>query len=304
MHTHIAGGKVNTARVMRPEDVKSGIRRNPGFRAESGYTVPNSYGIGYRYARMGYTTAFEPANPPISAFHTHEELDAIPMIDKGTFVLSGNNWNVMEYTKKGDMEKLAAYMAWLLNRTKSYGIKVVNPGGIEAWAYGKNMRGLDDVVPYFEVTPADIINSLVKVNEELSLPHPVHLHCNNLGVPGNFETTLQSMKLVEGIENKDRPVLHVTHVQFNSYAGDSWKTFSSGAEEIARYVNKVDNITVDMGQPVFGSATTMTADAPAQFALHKLTKAKWSNMDVELETGAGILPFFYSPKNPVTAWKM
>ena len=301
MHSHIAGGKVNTARVMRPEDIKSSVRVNPGFRAESGYTVPNSYGIGYRYARMGYTTVFEPANPPLSSFHTHEELDAIPMVDKGTLVLSRNNWNVMQFVREKDIEKLKAYMSWLIFKTKSYGIKVVNPGGIEAWAYGKNMRGLDDVVPYFEVTPREIITSLVKANEELSLPHSVHLHCNNLGVPGNYETTIASMKLVRGMENRNRQVLHVTHVQFNAYAGDSWKTFSSGAEEIAKYVNGQDNITIDMGQPVFGSATTMTADAPAQFALHKLTRAKWANMDVELETGSGILPFYYSPKNPVTA---
>ncbi len=301
MHSHIAGGKINTARVMRPDDINSRKRVNPGLRAEAGYTVPNSYGIGYRYARMGYTTVFEPANPPLSAFHTHEELDAIPMVDKGALVLTGNNWNVMKFVKERDVEKLVAYLSWLIYRTKSYGIKVVNPGGIEAWAYGRNMRGLDDTVPHFEVTPREIITHLIKANETLNLPHSVHLHCNNLGVPGNYETTIESMKLAKGFENRDRQVLHVTHVQFNAYAGDSWKTFSSGAEEIAKYVNSQDNITIDMGQPVFGSATTMTADAPAQFALHKLTRAKWGNMDVELETGAGIIPFYYSPKNPVTA---
>ncbi len=301
MHSHIAGGKMNTARVMRPDDINSRKKVNPGFRAESGYTVPNSYGIGYRYARMGYTTVFEPANPPLSALHTHEELDAIPMVDKGALVLTGNNWNVMNFVRERDIEKLKAYLSWLIFKTKSYGIKIVNPGGIEAWAYGKNMRGLDDTVPHFEVTPREIITNLIRANESLNLPHSVHLHCNNLGVPGNFETTIESMKLAEGFNNPERQVLHVTHVQFNAYAGDSWKTFSSGAGEIAKYVNSHDNITIDMGQPVFGSATTMTADAPAQFALHKLTKAKWGNMDVELETGAGIIPFYYSPKNPVTA---
>ena len=29
---------------------------------------------------------------------------------------------------------------------------------------------------------------------DLGLPHPVHIHCNNLGLPGNWRTTLATME--------------------------------------------------------------------------------------------------------------
>jgi len=57
----------------------------------------------------------------------------------------------------------------------------------------------------------------MKVNEMLGLPHSVHLHCNNLGNPGNYKTTLASMELANQVKaSKDRQVLHVTHLLFNS----------------------------------------------------------------------------------------
>ena len=56
-HSHIAGAKVNVGRMMRPEDSRSGISpRTKMTRPCTGYTVPNVYAMGYRYAQMGYTT--------------------------------------------------------------------------------------------------------------------------------------------------------------------------------------------------------------------------------------------------------
>ena len=88
---------------------------------------------------------------------------------------------------------------------------------------------------------------------------------------------------------------------FHCYGGDSWKTFESKADEVAKEVNKNDNVIIDTGNVVFGDATTMTADGPMEFTLHKITGFKWTNKDVELETSSGVTPFIYSPKNPVNA---
>lgn len=301
MHAHIAGSKINTGRTMRPEEMRI-VRHTAGrLRASMGRVLLTSPAIGYEYAKIGYTTAVEAASPPIGSPHTHEELDAIPVVDKAALPVFGNWHPVFRFTAEKDREKLRAFIAWALERTKGFGVKVVNPGGVEAWMYGSNVRSLDDEVPGFGVTPREIITELVKANEELNLPHSVHLHCNNLGVPGNYQTTIETMKLVSGIKNDDRQVLHVTHVQFNAYAGSSWRDVASGAEEIAKVVNSMDNVTIDMGQPIFGHATAMTGDAPFQFTLHKLTGARWSNKDSEIEGGAGIVPIIYLPKNPVHA---
>ncbi|MEM2175800.1 MAG: formylmethanofuran dehydrogenase subunit A [Archaeoglobaceae archaeon] len=299
MHAHIAGSKINTGRTMRPEEMRV-VRNIAGkFRATVGRVLLTAPAIGYEYAKMGYTTSFEAAQPPIGALHTHEELDAIPMIDKGALPVFGNWHLVFKCIEEKNLEKLKALVAWAIERTKGFGVKVVNPGGVEAWMYGGNVKSLDDQVPGFNVTPREIITWLIKANEALGLPHSVHLHCNNLGVPGNYQTTIESIKLANGFSNAKRQVLHVTHVQFNAYAGSSWRDAASGAAEIAKVVNSMDNVTIDMGQAIFGHATAMTGDAPFQFTLHKLIGARWSNKDTEVETGAGIVPIGYLPSNPV-----
>lgn len=301
MHAHIAGSKINTGRTMRPEEMRMVRRIANRFRVSMGRVLLTSPAIGYEYARMGYTSAFEAAQPPIGALHTHEELDAIPMIDKAALPVFGNWHFVFKYVEAKDVEKLKTFIAWAIERTKGFGVKVVNPGGVEAWMYGGNVRSLDDQVPGFNVTPREIITSLIKATEELNLNHSVHLHCNNLGVPGNYQTTVETIKLASGFSNDKRQVLHVTHVQFNAYAGENWRNVSSGAAEIAKTVNSMDNVTIDMGQAIFGHATAMTGDAPFQFTLHKLLGARWSNKDSEVEGGAGIVPIIYLPKNPVHA---
>ncbi|MEM0089507.1 MAG: formylmethanofuran dehydrogenase subunit A [Archaeoglobaceae archaeon] len=299
MHAHIAGSKINTGRTMRPEEMRV-VRNIAGkFRATLGRVLLTAPAIGYEYAKMGYTTSFEAAQPPIGALHTHEELDSIPMIDKGALPVFGNWHLVFKCIEEKNLEKLKALVAWAIERTKGFGVKVVNPGGVEAWMYGGNVKSLDDQVPGFNVTPREIITWLIRANEELGLPHSVHLHCNNLGVPGNYQTTIESIKLANGFRNPKRQVLHVTHVQFNAYAGSSWRDAASGAAEIAKVVNSMDNVTIDMGAAIFGHATAMTGDAPFQFSLHKLIGARWSNKDTEVETGAGIVPIGYLPSNPV-----
>ena len=57
--------------------------------------------------------------------------------------------------------------------------------------------------------------------DELGLPHPLHLHCNNLGAPGNFTTTLETMKVLEGSR------AHLAHLQYHAYGGDDWFTMRS-----------------------------------------------------------------------------
>ena len=198
------------------------------------------------------------------------------------------------------MEMLKAFVAWLLKATRGYAIKIVNPGGVENWKWGSNVGGLDDLVYNFEVSPRQIVTSLAKVNEELGLPHTIHLHCNNLGVPGNYETTIETMEAVKGIKSKQGrdTKVHVVHCQFNALAGDDWSNVRSGAPQVAKYVNSNPHVTIDMGQAIFTDTTTMTGDGPWQFRLMNLTGSKWVNSDVEMEAGAGVVPYTFRKNNP------
>jgi len=307
IHTHIAGAEVNTGRLLRPEDHFRDVEpKSVITRSGVGHSIPSTFTTGYRYARMGYTTTITPSMPPLLARHTHEELDDTPIVDKAAFPLLGDSWFVLEYLRDNLIEECSAFVAWMMRATKGYAVKIVNPGGIEAWGFGRNVRNIDDPVPYFNITPREIIRGLCRVNQVLHLPHSVHIHTNNLGKPGNYVTALETMKCVEDLAAGDKPVIHVTHCQFSSFKGHDWRTLESGAEEISRYVNRHSHISLDMGQVVFTDTTTMTADGPFQYGLHQLSGNKWVNGDVETETSAGIVPFTYHRKSYVhaTQWSI
>jgi len=302
IHSHIAGAKVNAGRLLRPEDHFKDVEvKTAVTRSGVGYSIPSTFTTGYRYARMGYTTVMDPAMPPLKARHTHEELNDTPIIDKASYPLLGDCWFVLEYLRENMIEECAAYVAWTMNATKGYAVKLVNPGGLEAWGFGKNVRDINDPVPHFNITPKEIIRGLCKVNQRLKMPHTIHVHTNNLGKPGNYVTALETMRCVENLAKGDKPVIHITHCQFSGFKGSDWRTLESGAEEIARYVNQHNHVTLDMGQVVFTDTTTMTADGPFQYILHQISGNKWINHDVETETSAGIVPFRYRRKSYVHA---
>jgi len=300
-HTHICGTKVNFGRYMSPEDMRAGrTRRHGDMHATSGYSVPTCYANSYRYSAMGYTTALEGAMAPLEARHTHEEFAHTTLQDTMANVLFDGNWSVMEAIHDDDLKRVAAIVGWTMKASKGFGVKLTNPGGTEAWGFGKDLKCINDPVPHFEVTPAEIITYMIKANEMLHLPHSVHLHCNNLGTPGNYRCTLDTFNLVPDL-NKKRQSLYATHLQFHSYGGTKWKDFCSKSDEIASYLNNRPRIVCDMGQVMFGKTTTMTADGPMEFNLYRLHKNKWSNHDVELETGSGIIPVLYRRKNLVNS---
>jgi formylmethanofuran dehydrogenase subunit A len=301
MHCHIAGPKVNTARKMLPEDrrrakpfLRTGITRSGTIGS-----VPSTFATGYLYAGLGYTTAIDAAIPPLAARHAHEEFWDTPLIDKGFLVLAGNNHYVMRKLKEAEPHLVQAYLGWLLNATKGYGIKIVNPGGVENWksrANG-NVKTLDDTVDGFGITPRDILRGVAAAVDGLGLPHSVHIHGNNLGLPGNWSTTRETMRALEGHRG------HLTHIQFHSYGGDpdDQSTFRSEVPALAEYVNKHANLTIDVGQVMFGDTVSMTGDGPLGNYLHRVTGHKWFNGDIEQEAGCGIVPITYKEKSFVHA---
>ncbi len=316
LHSHIAGAKVNAGRSFRPDDKppESNVKKTKITRSGTGFSVLSTWITGYKYAQLGYTTVAEPAMPLLEARHTHEEFNEMPIIDKLAFPIVGNNWFVLDYVRNNDLEKLAGYITWIMKATKGYAIKIVNPGGVENWAWGKNCDSLDSPVHYWDVTPRQIVTALGKVNEMLELPHSIHVHCNNLGSPGNVSHSLETFDITKNFEPKGgrERTFHCTHVQFNAYAGTNWGNFESGASQVAEYVNSNKHITVDAGQVVFTkyATTTMTGDGPWEFALHHLggnspwgakPGIKWINGQVEAESGSGIVPYFFNPRVGVNA---
>jgi len=303
IHAHVAGPKVNSGRIMMLNDhYRSFMKLVPGRRRSgTGKYTPSTYITGYRYARMGWTTVIEPASPPLKTRHTHEELNDIPIVDKACLILMDSNRIILNYLDNKDYEGCKEFILWLLEAVKGYGVKLVDPGTAVLWSWGRGYGlDVDDPVEPYSLTPRDIVEGLCRVNLELGLPHPLHVHCNKLGIPGNCETTLKTMDAVSRLSS-DKVILHITHVQFNAYLGGNWYDLGTGSEKIAKYVNTHKHVSLDMGQIDFGTATTMTADAPFEYALFHMARWKWLGTDVEAEAAAGIVPYKYRRRNFVNA---
>ena len=224
IHAHFASSTCNHARRLIPDEHAGDRAPAPALlegeaRSGTGGTVPSTFTTGYRYAGLGYTTAFDAAVAPLLARHSHTELDDTPCVDGGIFVLMGNDEYLLRQIEAGERDRAKDYAAWLLGATGGYAVKIVNPGGIEAWKSGqRNATGLDEPISGRNVTPRAILETLTDAANQLGLPHPVHIHCNNLGVAGNVATTLASMETLAGRRS------HFTHLQFHSYGGEPGKT--------------------------------------------------------------------------------
>jgi formylmethanofuran dehydrogenase subunit A len=296
IHCHIAGSKVNMARKVQPEDHRQDVHlRTRVTRSGTGGTVPSTFTTGYRYAALGYTTAMEAAVAPLGARSTLEELHDTPVLDKGFFILMGNNLLLYRLLQENRREEFRQALAWWLSATKAYAPKLVNPGADEMWKARRNanITLLDDQIEGFDLTPRKVIAAFIETANELGLPHPVHIHCNNLGHTGNYTTTLDTMRIAEGRR------AHITHIQFHSYgsvAGKSGDNPTSRARDIAEFVNAHPNISADVGAVMFGRSTSMTADAPLAYMLRRFGGGKWVNADVEMESGCGIVPFTYQDR--------
>ncbi|GAC1334578.1 MAG: formylmethanofuran dehydrogenase subunit A [Isosphaeraceae bacterium] len=300
-HCHIVGPKVNGARSLRPED-KTGYSERSAGRSRSGTlgSVPSTFATGYQYAALGYTTAVDAAVAPHGARHALFEMRDTPILDQAFLVLVGNHQYLMKMIGEKDPSRVDSFIGWLIHATRAFGIKVVNPGGVERWKQdGGNVATLDEIVEPFGATPRSILCETARAAEALKLPHPVHVHGLNLGLPGNFETTLETFKALDGRN------AHFAHIQFHSYGGDPNDplTLDSRVETLVEAFNSRSNHTLDVGQVLFGPTTSMTADGAVGYFLHRVGGSKWLNHDVELETGCGVVPIDYKDKNLIHAWQ-
>lgn len=302
MHTHIGGGKVNLARMLLPEDHRSNgnaIARpdNVLELASCGTCTPGTLAIGYRYVEMGYTAAFEPAMVPANARHAHMEMGDVPILDHGAYVMLGNDELFLQMlAEKQDFQRIRDYMGWTINASKAMGVKVVNPGGISAFKFNQRKLDVDESHVHWQVTPRHVVRTLARALRELGVPHPLHIHGSNLGVAGNIQSTLDTISALDGLPG------HLTHIQFHAYGTEGPKKFSSAALQLAEAVNASPNISIDVGQIMFGQTVTASGDTMRQHANSGLANPrKWIGADIECDAGCGVVPFRYREQSFVNA---
>ncbi len=295
-HTHIGGGKVTIARTLMPEDhMHDEVAHTAITRAGTGHALPSTMVTGYRYAEMGYTACFEPAMLPANARQAHLEMGDTPMVDKGAYVMLGSDDFMLRLiSRQAPFAQIKDYIAWTMHAAQAIAVKVVNPGGISAFKFNQRKLNLDEKHVYYGITPRDIIQTLARGLTELGVTHPLHVHGCNLGIPGNVETTLATIRAAEGLP------LHLTHIQFHSYGVGGDRHFDSGAARIAELLKQYPQISIDVGQVLFGQTCTASGDSMRQYSTSKNADPKrWVVMDIECDAGCGVVPFRYRDKSYV-----
>jgi formylmethanofuran dehydrogenase subunit A len=300
IHAHVAGPAVNAARRLLPAEHRADpVAGTAVSRAGSGGTVPTTFATGQRYALLGYTTVVDAAAPPLAARHVLSELRDTPLVDAAFLILMGDNRVLFELIRGGSGPgdaRVRDALAWWLEASGGFGIKLVNPGGVETWKRSnRDAGGLDEEVAGLGITPREILEHVATAVDELGLPHPVHVHCHDLGVAGNYRTTEATMRALDGRR------AHLAHVQFHAYGGEPGGRPRSRAPELVEHLESHPELSADVGQVMFGPATTMTADTPVSAMLAELTGGRWLNADLEAETGCGIVPFAYRERDYVHA---
>jgi formylmethanofuran dehydrogenase subunit A len=295
LHSHIAGPKVSAGRRIAPQLA----RRHPP-------AVPTIHTTGALYAALGYTTVFDAAIATGAAAIAHRELDELPILDKGIYLLAADDTAVLDAlarsTDREDDRQLERLVAQAVAAGRGWAVKVANPGGPAFWKHGRrgDHHDLDTPLPDRPtLTPRQILERLARAVQTIGLPHPLHVHTANLGLPGNWRTMLETMRTFDGLP------AHLAHVQFHSYTGGELDpdTFGSGVAPLVDWFNTHDTLTLDVGQILFGDTVAMTGDSSAAEHLAHATGTPWMSHDLHLEGGCGVLPIAYREKSLVHAWQ-
>ena len=86
---------------------------------------------------------------PGSALHTHLELADIPIIDKASLAILGNDDFLLSMLRDDASPAMIddCFVAWTVGATRALGVKVINAGAAAAFKENVRSFALDDLVP-------------------------------------------------------------------------------------------------------------------------------------------------------------
>ncbi len=284
IHTHVAGYGLNAAR-----------RFLQGSQEALRLLAPPAAQAAADYLATGYTTVFDAASSPLYARFTHTDLQRMAGLDRGTYTLMGDHTLLLQALAGGSRVEVRDVIAWLLQVSGGYAVKLVNPGAGLAWKAGRPAPGLDEELGWRGLTQRQVIREVAAAAAELSLPHPLHLHAGSLGQPGAWQPFCRTVEALEGRH------AHLCHIQFYAYGDDGQGGLTSAAEEVVDCLARHPQVTVDVGQVLFGRALAITADTQALSYLRSLTHQPWISQQVEGEGGVSALPLAYLAADPTSA---
>ncbi len=218
-----------------------------------------TFTTGYRYAGLGYTTVFDAARGAAHGAHAHGELDDTPIVDAGLFVLMGNDDYLLRLIRGRERTQARDYAAWLLGAAGGLRRQSGQPrrrGVVEArrtataWASTRQWRSVA------RDAARDSRNASSVPATAWACPHAgATSTATTWEWPATSPRRSASLRAVAGRR------AHFTHLQFHAYDAAADGTRRSGARSWSRYLNAHPEISGDVGQVMFGAATTLTADS-------------------------------------------
>jgi len=222
IHSHLASSSCNHARPLIPDGTPptprgTGSRRGRGarFARETGGTVPSHLDHRYRYAGLGYTlhsTRRWPRScPPLS--HRRRR-HAVCGMAVSTSSWARNELSLRQIeTGSRSAPGIRRLAASLDGRLRLSDRESRRGRGVEGRPAQRTR--LDESIGGRKVTLVPCWRRSRAPQMPLHLPHPVHIHCNNLGIPGT-SARLRSMQALSGQR------AHFTHLQFHCYGRRAW----------------------------------------------------------------------------------
>lgn len=284
IHTHVAGAGLNSSRTL--------LLGKPDACAA---LLPSAGESARQYLRMGYTTVFDAAMPPSHAYQTHIDLKEMPCLDTGSYTLMGDHRVLLNALALGEKNTIRDVIAWLLEASGGYAVKLVNPGSGYLWRRGRKPPELDEPLGIGKLTQRKIIQGVMEAVNEMGLPHGIHLHAGMLGKPGSWKSFCNTVDALEGQR------AHLCHIQFYCYGDDGQGGLTSAAEKVVEKVGRYPNLTFDVGQVLFGPAMAISADLGALAYLQRLMGGAWICKLHEAEGGTASLPLAYLQKDAAAA---
>ena len=107
-------------------------------------------------------------------------------------------------------------------------------------------------------------------------------------MPGTADTAAATIAAAEGLP------LHLAHLQFYGYGTEGKRKFSSAAARLAELVNATPEVTIDVGQVMFGQTVTVSSDVLRQFQARGIRHGRRKFVIHDGDgNGGGIVPYRY-----------
>ena len=222
----------------------------------------STFETGCLYAKMGFTTVVEPAMSPGAALHTHLELADIPIIDKATLAILGNDDFLLSMIRDDASPRMIEdYVAWTVGldaRARRQGHQCRRRGRLQGECPHLLARRRRAVLRrQFAQDRQDAAGGGGPARHPASAACPLQQSRRS---PGSADTAAATIAAAEGVP------LHLAHLQFYGYGTEGKRKFSSAAARLAELVNATPEVTIDVGQVMFGQTVTVSSDVMRQFS--------------------------------------